>query len=121
MKNNWRKSSYSSAQGNCAEVANHGNRVLVRDTKDRTGSMLRFTPGAWIKFAKQVKADASLAPDLSLSLRGELLSFFGGGSLCYATSKVFRMAARPNNLLGHQMPTDLHFLPWVLSLTRAWQ
>ncbi len=34
----WIKSSYS-ASGNCVEVAarDHGNRVLVRDTKDRTG------------------------------------------------------------------------------------
>jgi hypothetical protein len=29
--------------------------VLVRDSKDRTGPVLRFTPGAWRRFADQVK------------------------------------------------------------------
>jgi Domain of unknown function (DUF397) len=52
----WRKTSYSSNGGaECVEVADHGHRVLVRDTKDRTGPMLRFTPGAWRRFADQVK------------------------------------------------------------------
>jgi hypothetical protein len=54
--NNWRKSSYSGDGGsNCIEVAGHGSRVLVRDTKDRAYAMLRFTPAAWRKFAEQVK------------------------------------------------------------------
>ncbi|HEY6315009.1 MAG TPA: DUF397 domain-containing protein [Streptosporangiaceae bacterium] len=59
----WRKSSYSGGQGgNCVEVADHGNRVLVRDTKqDRNGPVLRFSPAAWRRFAAQVKR--SLAPD----------------------------------------------------------
>ena len=66
---NWRKSSYSADNGgNCIEVADRKGRVLVRDTKDRTGPTLRFTPDAWRRFAKQVKADASLASDLSPSL-----------------------------------------------------
>jgi hypothetical protein len=28
----------------------------VRDTKDRIGPILRFAPGAWQRFAEQVKA-----------------------------------------------------------------
>ncbi len=60
----WTKASYSGAQGgNCIEVAGHDSHVLVRDTKDRTGPTLRFTPDAWVRFAMQVKADASLASD----------------------------------------------------------
>ena len=52
----WIKSSYSGgSDGNCVEVSDHGNRVLVRDTKDRTGPVLRFTPDAWRTFAIQVK------------------------------------------------------------------
>jgi hypothetical protein len=52
----WIKSSYSGAQGgNCIEVADHESAVLVRDTKDSQGPMLRFTPDAWRKFADRVK------------------------------------------------------------------
>jgi hypothetical protein len=53
---NWRKSSYSSSNsGNCTEVASHENRVLVRDTQDRTGPVLRFDPATWRKFTDRVK------------------------------------------------------------------
>jgi hypothetical protein len=59
--NNWRKSSYSGDGGsNCVEVAEATSRVLVRDTKDRTGPMLWFTPEAWRQFAKQLKSLASI-------------------------------------------------------------
>jgi hypothetical protein len=36
-------------------MSDRGNRVLVRDTKDRTGPVLRFTSDAWRTFATQVK------------------------------------------------------------------
>jgi hypothetical protein len=53
---NWRKASYSSnGGGNCVEVADHGNRVLVRDTKNRAETVLRFAPEAWQRFAEQMK------------------------------------------------------------------
>jgi Domain of unknown function (DUF397) len=59
---NWRKSSYSgSNSGNCAEVASQGNRVFVRDTQDRTGPVLRFSPAVWRRFADRMKR--SLEPD----------------------------------------------------------
>jgi hypothetical protein len=32
------------------------DRIMVRDTKDRTGRVLRFTPIAWREFAEQLKA-----------------------------------------------------------------
>ena len=53
----WRTSSYSGSQGgNCVEVAAHGRRVLVRDTKQAgAGPVLRFPAEAWRKFADQVK------------------------------------------------------------------
>jgi len=51
----WVKSSYSGSQANCVEVAIR-DRVVVRDTKDRTGPVLCFTPAAWRDFAGQVKA-----------------------------------------------------------------
>ncbi len=51
----WRKSSFSGSQANCVEVADHDDRVLVRDTKNRAGVVLRFSSGAWRRFADQVK------------------------------------------------------------------
>jgi hypothetical protein len=50
----WIKSTYS-AQGNCVGVADQAGRVLVRDTKDRTGPMLSVSVDAWRKFADQMK------------------------------------------------------------------
>jgi Domain of unknown function (DUF397) len=53
---NWRKASYSASNGGgCVEVADQASRVLVRDTQDRTGPVLRFTPEAWRRFADLVK------------------------------------------------------------------
>jgi Domain of unknown function (DUF397) len=52
----WRTSSYSGNGGaTCVEVADHGSGVLVRDTQDHTGPVLKFCPGAWRRFAEQVK------------------------------------------------------------------
>lgn len=48
----WRKSRYSSSNGgNCVEVAsNLPGVVAVRDSKDREGPALVFTPGEWQAF-----------------------------------------------------------------------
>jgi hypothetical protein len=55
----WRASSYSGGNGGqCVEVAALG-RVLVRDTKDRAGAVLTFTPDAWRAFAASVKDSAA--------------------------------------------------------------
>lgn len=55
----WRTSSYSGSQGgNCVEVGGQDRRVLIRDTKDRRGAVLRLSPSAWYRFVTQVKADA---------------------------------------------------------------
>jgi len=52
----WRKSSYSgNGGGECVEVGASPGRVVVRDTTDRTGPVLRFTSAAWRRFAGQVK------------------------------------------------------------------
>jgi hypothetical protein len=45
----------SGSQANCVEVAVR-DRVVVRDTKERTGPVLRFTPAAWREFADHIKA-----------------------------------------------------------------
>ena len=62
---NWRKASYSASNGGgCVEAADHYSRVLVRDTQDRTGPVLNFTPDAWRRFTGQVKR--SLAEPLPI-------------------------------------------------------
>ena len=48
-------SASTSVNRNCVEVAIR-DRIIVRDTKDRTGPVLRFTPEAWREFARQIKA-----------------------------------------------------------------
>lgn len=53
----WHKSSYSSQNGNCVEVAtNLPDVVAVRDSKDPEGSVLVVTADAWRAFIVQVQA-----------------------------------------------------------------
>ncbi len=53
---NWRKASYSNAGGNCVEVGDldDGGRA-VRDSKDRTGPVLRFAAAEWAAFTAGVR------------------------------------------------------------------
>jgi len=47
----WIKSSLSFSNGNCVEVASlPDGGVGVRDSKDPSGPVLRFTPGEWHAF-----------------------------------------------------------------------
>ena len=47
----WFKSSYSSASGDdCVEVASHPDAVHMRDSKDKEGPRLAFSPTAWGSF-----------------------------------------------------------------------
>ena len=50
----WRTSTFSGSEANCVEVA-AADRVLVRDTKNKSGAVLRIAPAAWRRFAAQVK------------------------------------------------------------------
>jgi hypothetical protein len=51
----WRKSSYSGANGGqCVEVAS-ADAIIVRDTTDRNGGTLAFTADAWQRFTSKLK------------------------------------------------------------------
>ena len=51
----WRKSTYSGANGgDCVEVAST-NVIIVRDTRDRDGGMLILSAEDWQKFANSLK------------------------------------------------------------------
>jgi hypothetical protein len=55
MESAWRKSSYSGDNGGeCVEVATAG-AVLVRDTTDRSGPVLKFASSAWHAFTETIK------------------------------------------------------------------
>jgi Domain of unknown function (DUF397) len=52
----WRKSSYSSGQGNCVEVCTSEPGVVgVRDSKDRYEKELTVSDRAWSAFVQGVK------------------------------------------------------------------
>ncbi|HZD73428.1 MAG TPA: DUF397 domain-containing protein [Actinomycetota bacterium] len=50
----WRKSSYSGSNG-CVEVAFVGGNVAIRDSKNRQGPVLVFTPVEWDAFVAGVR------------------------------------------------------------------
>ncbi|MFV2104768.1 DUF397 domain-containing protein [Micromonospora sp. LOL_024] len=50
----WRKSSYSD-DGNCVEIADTHEPVLVRDSKNSAGPVLRFDPEQWRVFTAAVR------------------------------------------------------------------
>jgi uncharacterized protein DUF397 len=51
----WHKSSHSSANGQCVEVAPVSGTIAVRDSKNPAGPELIFTRQAWVAFVEGVK------------------------------------------------------------------
>ena len=51
----WRKSTASQST-DCAEVAVAGGRVLVRDSGNRDGAVLRIRPAAWSAFLDRTRS-----------------------------------------------------------------
>jgi Domain of unknown function (DUF397) len=52
----WVKSSLSFSNGNCVEVASlPGGEIGVRNSRDRDGPVLTFTPGEWHAFVGRAR------------------------------------------------------------------
>jgi predicted secreted Zn-dependent protease len=51
----WRKSTRSGAAGHCVEIAEVPTEVLVRDSKDASGPVLRFAARGWEGFLAGVR------------------------------------------------------------------
>jgi hypothetical protein len=51
----WRKSSYSVANGNCVEVVAVPGAVMVADTAEPTRHMLRYSSQGWRRFVTAVR------------------------------------------------------------------
>jgi hypothetical protein len=52
----WRKSSFSNANGgSCVETASGDGVLLVRDTTDREGATLEFSAEAWQAFTRRLR------------------------------------------------------------------
>ena len=51
----WRKSSRSAAAGHCVEIASADAGVLMRDSKDAAGPVLRFGLDGWTQFIAGVQ------------------------------------------------------------------
>jgi Domain of unknown function (DUF397) len=52
----WRKSRYSMSNGNCVEATADQVGIVVRDSANRTGAMLRYSAQAWRAFVAWAKA-----------------------------------------------------------------
>lgn len=51
----WRTSRASAGAGECVEVAAASPFVLTRDSRNRSGAVLRFSPTQWLSLVERIK------------------------------------------------------------------
>jgi hypothetical protein len=59
---NWRKSTYSLANGNCVEVGTGQGMVAVRDSTNPDGPAIEMSPRAWIEFIATCQVSRETGP-----------------------------------------------------------
>jgi hypothetical protein len=59
----WTKSTRSAGNGACVEVAHLSPAVAVRDSKDRSGPILRFDAVGWTAFVGSLRDDRFVPQD----------------------------------------------------------
>ncbi|MEU3452726.1 DUF397 domain-containing protein [Micromonospora sp. NPDC006766] len=56
LSRTWRTSTRSGTQGQCIEARYIDHRVEVRDSKNRDGSVLAFSPASWSDFVTSLRS-----------------------------------------------------------------
>ncbi len=51
----WRKSSASGGSGECVEVAQWESSVLIRDSRDRSGPLLKVNSAQWLGLLRRTR------------------------------------------------------------------
>lgn len=51
----WRKAQASVGNGQCVELARHGDLIAIRDSKNPAGPVLTYTPAEWRAFLHGAK------------------------------------------------------------------
>jgi Domain of unknown function (DUF397) len=59
----WRKSTFSGDSGSCTEIACAEQSVLVRDSRNPSGTVLQFSADQWSSFMNRVRAGGEILAD----------------------------------------------------------
>jgi len=58
---NWRTSKASADSPNCVEIASDDRSVLVRDSRNPSGTILEFPSGPWMSFLRRLQDDNGIS------------------------------------------------------------
>jgi hypothetical protein len=52
----WRKARRSMGNGNCVEIASSGAEIMIRDSKNPAGPVLKYADSAWMTFVASARS-----------------------------------------------------------------